>query len=133
MTMYREPGTSVDVTDVERARIHEAAETRREHIRQREETRRERTKALGIYPYVILGITMAIMTIVGGIVVSQHIGASHPEADKPCADSVHVLDEYKKEYQCVAGARLETEKADGKTLARCRCPVSSATLSESRP
>ena len=38
MTAYREPGRAVDETEIERAKIHEAAETRRKAIEEHAKT-----------------------------------------------------------------------------------------------
>jgi hypothetical protein len=53
MSAYREPGRDVDATDIERTKIHEAAETERARIAAREKTRQEAVKARDTMGFIL--------------------------------------------------------------------------------
>ena len=73
MSTYREPGRTVDETEIERAKLHEGAETKRKEIEEKEESRRQLGKLRnawwehnGVGVFFILGLLITGSAIVGG-------------------------------------------------------------------
>ena len=90
MSAYREPGRAVDMTEIERAKIHAAAETKRKAIEEGEKTKRARVearRALWTENGSALLFVIAV-TIVGLIVGGVWVGDTWIETRNPpaCVD-----------------------------------------------
>lgn len=122
MTAYREPGRDIDVTEIERAKIHEEAETKRKLISEREETRRARFKEYG--PTVPIAVTIVALTALatGTCVANNHIEARASDKPVACVETAEVVSVSSPMKKCIGGGMVETEKlTDAQILVRCRC------------
>lgn len=120
MNPFREPGEKVDKTEIERVKIHEAEETKREAIREREKTKRvnldNRDTAGYVFPRVMVVVLAITAVITGGIVTNTWVEANkEPGACTEyswskstysgitCKHPLHVFVETDKERTCKCG------------------------------
>lgn len=117
MTAYREPGT-IDRTEIERAKIHEAAETKRTLIAERERTKRARVEEYGLaVPFAVIAV--AFLACAAVVCVTS----SYFRAKAPCVEEAALIT-YGGEAMRCAGGHIETEVLpDRHVLWKCRCPA----------
>ena len=120
----------LDVTEVEKTKLHEAGETERHKLSESAETKRRGLNFLerltdsgntGFYFAVILVPIVAVVAaaiVIGGIVSSKY-----PSAPVACSDSFNVVTAASDKEHCTPGATLETTPMAGtdKIQVRCTC------------
>jgi hypothetical protein len=117
MTPYRETsGSTVDRTEIECARIREAAETRRKLIEEREKTRRERGDGW-LFPWFIGGLVFIGLTIAGAVGYSEHLEAQRAT----CVESVEIVTLGNSQRQCLLGWIESRSVNEGQIEVHCRC------------
>jgi hypothetical protein len=116
----------LDVTEVEKAKIHEAGETERAKIRETEETRRSRHDAFRHLTnsdgfYVALVVVPIVFIVATGIVIGTYVSDRYGKPDA-CTESFDTLSPSSDRFSCTAGASLETTPAEnGKVHVHCVC------------
>lgn len=123
MTTYRTPGREVDETEIERAKIHEEAETKRKHLEEREKTRRQRIETLGPIPAALAAAVAAVAIIAGAISFHNHLESkAPPKPPEPCIEIVEIIGRSTDIRQCRNGGRIETTTLpNNDVLWRCIC------------
>ena len=139
---YRTPGRDIDMTEIERTKIHEAAETKRAEISEREKTKREAQKyrsqwwsAHGFAMSVSLMVFLAISGVIAGINVHAWIESTHPPPpfipSQSCSETVEVVSSWSSIGHCDKGGHITTEKLErGEVLWHCHCPSPSAAITD---
>ena len=123
---YREPGT-VDQTEVERAKIHEAAETARKRIEEAEKTKRAIAAEKGdawVVPWIAAAIAAVIGVIATASTVQVHIERTHHTPPEPCRDSSTLVSTKAgspSSHECALGAQRTTEPAPNGMMVHCTC------------
>lgn len=126
MSGYREPGRDIDVTEIERAKIHEAAETKRKLIEEREETRRVKAKTHGPVVPVVVGLVL-LSAIAGGTCVGyRRVEAKDPHRFPACTESAEIVTSNTPPRACSGGRVTAETLPNGNALIRCRCDAASA-------
>jgi hypothetical protein len=100
---YRTPGRTVDETENERTKIHEAAETKRKQISEREETRRKRIVELGPVPYIVACILGVVGIVFAALTTSTYFESKGPPKPVSCSESVEVITKSDSMRSCQNG------------------------------
>lgn len=118
----------LDVTEVEKTRLHEEAETKRCAIKETEQTKRvraakwENTGFLSCLGFGGVAATLAISVFMA-ISINNYLNRPGvPRAIEPCIESQSVL-KAKVSMQCPPGAHLSVEpiSATDEVVAKCTC------------
>ncbi len=119
MDSYREPGRTVDETEIVRAKIHEAAETKRKQIEETEKTKRDR----GDTPYIAWGLVSAVAIIGAAICIGTYITSKYPHPEVVnCVEKIEIISSESRVRECENGGRIETRSIDNNHIEwRCVC------------
>lgn len=126
MTAYREPGRDVDRTDIERAKIHEAGETKRKAIEEQEKTKRAKVEKYGSAPFGAAAVVLCSLLLAGSFVAYLHYDSKNPHPPAPllaeCVEKVEVISRLSSHRDCEKGGHIETTPLpDGDVLWKCVC------------
>ncbi len=122
----------LDVTEVEKARLHEAGETERFKLKQVAETKQKRFVLIdnitdknngGFWGAVILVPIVSVITI--SILLGSYLSDRYGKPAQPevCVDSFEFVSPASERHKCAPGATLETVPVTGtdKIQVRCSC------------
>lgn len=112
---YRVPERGIDETEIERAKIHEAGETKRKLIEETEKTKREKAQQYGPGPLVAACVIAAVVAIPSAIVAGTYIERKNNTACREesyekgpyhgisCSSQLHIIVETDKTWACKCG------------------------------
>lgn len=123
MNTYREPGRDVDMTEIERAKIHEAAETNRKTIEERGKTQRAKIQQYGPAGHIVGGLLGFAAIVAGALTASNYFDAAHPKPFKAaCVEKVEVISGISDARRCENGGHIETTPLkNDDVLWKCVC------------
>jgi hypothetical protein len=126
-TAYRTPGRDIDETEIRRAEIHEAAETKRKVIEERAATRRARIKEVGIAPYVVAGGVLGMTLLVVGVIGEKYVTAHAPPPPPPaCQEWAEVISHSDSQRECKGGRIFAAPSVADRYMVRCVCGAAPA-------
>ena len=121
---YRAPAREIDETEIERVKIHEAAETKREAIRQTEVSKRDARRlrnewwaANGLGAFVVTIALIGGVTLASILIGGDYLERRYPESARPCVDRSTTAGGH-----CTHPEHALTPRPDRTTVCLCRGP-----------